>query len=143
VTTRVLIALQKETSGIPIVFSGVADPLGQGLVASLARPNGNITGFSNPELSVVGKQLQLLKEIAPAVSRVALVISQENAAGAYHIRTFEAVAPSLAIKPLRVLVRERAEIERAITTFARESDGGLLLPRDVFTRTARDAIVAL
>src|SRR5688572_8050980 len=108
--SNALIPLQRETRSIPIVFVSVSDPLGQGIVESLARPTGNVTGFSNLEFSLVGKWLQLLMEIAPSVTRVALMISTSNAVSAGWYRMFDGVAPSLAIEPIAAPIRERADI---------------------------------
>ena len=95
--TRALLSLLKETTNIPIVFAGVSDPLSQGVVASLARPGGNITGFSNPPFSLVGKSLQLLKDIAPNVSRVALMISAGNGSAPAYFRVFDDLAKLLGL----------------------------------------------
>lgn len=88
-----VVPLQRETRSIPIVFVRVSDPIAQGIVESLARPNGYLTGFSNPELPLMGKWLQILKDIAPSVTRVGLMISTFNAASAYHYRSFDAAVP--------------------------------------------------
>jgi putative ABC transport system substrate-binding protein len=92
--SNALLPLRKETSTIPIVFVRVSDPVGQGIVTSLARPSGNITGFSNLEFSLVGKWLQSLKEIAPSVKRVAMIIHTGNAVSANWFRQFETLAPT-------------------------------------------------
>jgi hypothetical protein len=83
-----VVPLKKETDSIPIVFAGVADPIEQGVVSSLARPTGNITGFSNPDFSIVGKSLQMLKDVAPGVTRVAAIISRVNGAAPFYLRSF-------------------------------------------------------
>ena len=93
--SNVVLRLQRETKSIPIVFVRVSDPVSQGIVESLARRNGNITGFSNPEFPLLGKWLQTLKGIAPSTSRVGLMISTHNAVSAHWYRLFEAMAPSL------------------------------------------------
>jgi len=100
--TIVLLPLRKETKSIPIVFVGVSDPLAQGIVTSLARPTGNITGFANPQFSLVGKSLQLLKDAAPDVSRVALMISTRNGSAAGYFRAFRTLAASFALMPITV-----------------------------------------
>jgi putative ABC transport system substrate-binding protein len=143
--TNVVVPLQRETSSIPIVFVRVSDPVAQGIVESLARPNGNLTGFSNPEFPLIGKWLQILKDIAPSVSRVGLMISTFNAASAYHYRSFDALAPSLAITPIAAPIREVAEIEGVFQLLAREPNGGLVIPGDtvVDAQPVRESIVRL
>src|SRR5262249_34276806 len=94
-TTRVLVPLSKQTKSIPIVFISVSDPLAQGIVTSLARPTENVTGFSNPPLSVVGKSLQMIKQVAPEVKRLAVVISTGNGAKTSYFAAADGVATSL------------------------------------------------
>ena len=143
--SHVVIPLQKETRSIPIVFVNVSDPVGQGIVDSLARPTGNITGFSNLEFSLIGKWLQILKEIAPAVARVAVMIFTGNAASANWYRMFDAVAPSFAIEPIAAPIRERADVESTIEALARKPNGGLIVPGDTLLSTpaVRRSIVEL
>ena len=130
--TNVVVPLQRETRSIPIVFVRVADPIGQGVVESLARPNGNVTGFSNPDFSLVGKWLQILKDIAPSVTRVGLMFSTSNVASAYYYRSFETLAPSLAMTPIDTTpIREVVEIERVFQSLAREPNSGLVITGDV------------
>jgi len=131
--TNALIPLRKETDKIPIVFVQVSDPVGQGIVESLARPSGNLTGFSNLEFSLVGKWLQTLKEIAPAVTRVALLIQTSNAVSASWYRQFDALAPSFAVEPIAAPYTARAEIEPLIEALGREPKGALICPGDSFT----------
>jgi putative ABC transport system substrate-binding protein len=119
-------ALKLETRTIPIVFANVADPVGSGLVPSLAKPGGNVTGFTAVEYAIVGKWLELLKEIAPGVERVALIGNPEVNFTASFQQHLEAVAPSFAVKPVAAEVRTAADIERTIDAFAREPKGGLL-----------------
>jgi putative ABC transport system substrate-binding protein len=143
--SNTVIAVQRATRSIPIVFVNVSDPVGQGIVDSLSRPTGNVTGFSRLEFSLVGKWLQLLKEIAPGTSRIALMIFTINAASPGWYRMFENVAPSLAIEPIAAPMRERAEIERTIEVLARKPGGGLIVPGDTVVRTpaVRRSIVEL
>jgi putative ABC transport system substrate-binding protein len=131
--TNALIPLRKETDKIPIVFVQVSDPVGQGIVESLARPSGNLTGFSNLEFSLVGKWLQTLKEIAPAVTRVALLIQTSNAVSASWYRQFDALAPSFAVEPIAATYSGRAEIEPLIEALGRGPKGALICPGDSFT----------
>ena len=123
--TNALIPLQKETRTIPIVFVTVSDPLEQGFVQSLARPNGNITGFSNLEYSLIGKWLQLLKEAAPGLTQVGLMISTINASSPKWYQMFKAVAPTLAIEPVDAPLRNEADIEPTITSLARRPNSAL------------------
>lgn len=141
--TRVVIPLQKETSSIPIVFASVSDPLSQGIVSNLARPGGNITGFSNPPFSLVGKAFQILKEIAPSVARVATIISATNGAAPSYFSVLDSLAQSFALTPIKAAVNSRAEIEDAINLLAREPHGALFVPRDNFTEANRDLLIQL
>jgi putative tryptophan/tyrosine transport system substrate-binding protein len=139
---RGLTALRQETRTIPIVFVAVSDPVGAGFVTSLARPGGNITGFSLIEFTLIGKLLELLKEIAPNVTRVALIHTGNPSTNLY-VRAFEAAATSFAVQAITSFVRSPDEMERAIEAFAREPNGGLLIPPDVFIAVHRDVFVAL
>jgi putative ABC transport system substrate-binding protein len=139
-STRYTTALQRQTRTIPIVFNGVADPIGSGFIASLARPGGNLTGLMLYEASVAGKWLAMLKEIAPRLTRVALVYNSRNI---FHLRAAEALAPSLAIEPVPSPVENAADIEHAIGSFARLPNGGLMLTPDLTTFVHRDLIIAL
>jgi putative tryptophan/tyrosine transport system substrate-binding protein len=132
-TTVATTALQRESRSIPIVFAGVADPVGAGLVASLARPGGNLTGYIYLEAEGAGKQLNLLKEIAPSIKRAAIMFNPDTAprGGNYYLGSFEAAARSLALEPVTVRVRTDAEIETAIISLAREQ-AGLVLMQDPF-----------
>jgi putative tryptophan/tyrosine transport system substrate-binding protein len=143
-TTPVTAALQRETRAIPIVFVIVSDPVGAGLVASLARPGGNITGFINVEASLGGKWLELIKEIAPGVRRVAIMFNPDTApgGGSYFLSPFEAAARSIAVEPITAPVRSDAEIESVITSLGREQ-GGLVLMTDGFMTVHRGAIISL
>src|SRR6266436_3240591 len=143
-STPVTAALQRESRTIPIVFAGVADPIGSGFVASLPQPGGNITGVMLYEASVTGKWLAMLKEIAPSLVRAAFVANPKTAPFYdYDLRAGEALAPSLAIEPVLSPVENAADIERAIESFASAPNGGLVLMPDVTTVVHRDLIVAL
>jgi putative ABC transport system substrate-binding protein len=143
--TNVVLPLQRETRSIPIVFVRVADPVGQGIVESLARPSGNVTGFSAIDFPLIGKWLQILKDIAPPLNRVGMMISTVNAVSEYYYRLFDTLAPSLSITPIAAPIREVAEIERVFESLARESNGGLIIPGDtvVEARPVRELIVRL
>ena len=134
--------MQQETRTIPIVFS-VADPIGSGFVASLSRPGGNLTGLLQYEEGITGKWLAMLKEIAPNLTRVALVANPRTTPFDYFLQSAKAVAPSLAIELVPTPVDNAADIERAIETFAREPNGGLVLPLDTSTVVHRNLIIGL
>jgi putative ABC transport system substrate-binding protein len=135
--------LQQETRSIPIVFTQIGDPLGSGFVASLAHPGGNITGFTPAEFSMHGKLLEMLKEVAPDVTRVAVLLSPEQIpqAGMWH--AIEALAPTFRVQLTAAPVRDAAEIERAVDGFARESNGGLIVLPSGPSIVHRRLIVAL
>ena len=143
--TNVVLPLQRETRSIPIVFVRVADPVGLGIVESLARPNGNVTGFSAIDFPLIGKWLQILKDIAPPLNRVGMMISTVNAVSAYYYRLFDTLAPSLAITPIAAPIGEVAEIERVFESLARESNSGLIIPGDTVVEAppVRELIVRL
>jgi putative ABC transport system substrate-binding protein len=138
-------ALQRESRTNPIVFAGLADPIGSGFVASLPRPGGNITGVMQYEASVTGKWLAMLKEIAPSLVRAAIVANPKMATYYdYYLRAGEALGPSLGIDVvLSPVENDDADIERAIESFARLPNGGLVVPPDVTTVVHRDLIIAL
>ena len=122
-----LAPVQQATRTIPIVFVNVADPVGAGFVQSLARPGGNTTGFTNFEYSMSGKWLELLKQIAPRVTRVAVLRDPTVAAGIGQFSAIQSVAQSLGIELTPFSVRDVAEIERSIAAFARSGNGGLIV----------------
>jgi putative tryptophan/tyrosine transport system substrate-binding protein len=137
-------ALQRITRSVPIVFANVVDPVGAGFVASLARPGGNTTGFSAFEYSLSGKWLELLKEIAPNVTRVAVLRDPSIAAGIGQFAVIQAMAPSsfgVGLTPIDV--RDLGEMERAITAFAREPNGGLIVTGSQGAVIHRDLIILL
>jgi putative ABC transport system substrate-binding protein len=134
--------LQRESRAIPIVFVGVADPVGAGFVASLSRPGVNLTGFLGIEASIAGKWLTMLKEIAP-ITRVALIANPKNIFD-YFVGAAEPVARSLSIELVPSRVGNAEEIEHAIESFASgKPNGGLVLPPDATTSVSRDLIIAL
>jgi putative ABC transport system substrate-binding protein len=143
-STPALAALKQATSTIPIVFSIVSDPAGQGFVASLARPGGNITGFSFVDFLMLGKWLEVLKEIAPGVKRITLVFNPQTAP--YYpvfLRDFAEAAATLAAELSATPVHDEAEIEAAVSASAREPDGGLIAAPDPFVNSHRALIVGL
>jgi putative tryptophan/tyrosine transport system substrate-binding protein len=143
-STPLTAALQRESRTIPIVFAVVADPLGSGFIASLPQPGGNITGVAQYEASVTGKWLAMLKEIAPSLVRAAFVANPKTATYYdFYLRAGEALASSLGIELVLTLVENAADIERAIESFARVPNGGLVLIPDISTAVHRNLIIAL
>jgi putative tryptophan/tyrosine transport system substrate-binding protein len=135
--------LMQLTRTIPIVLTIVADPVGAGYVDSLARPGGNATGFASFEYAIAGKWLELLKEIAPGVVRVAVLRDPAIVAGPAQFSAIQAVAPSLSVELRPVDVRQADEIERTITAFARSPNGGLIVTGSAAALVHRHLIVAL
>ena len=143
-TTPVVAALKQQTRTVPIVFIQVSDPVGSDFIAGIAEPGGNITGFTNLESSMSSKLLELLKEIAPGITRVALLFNPETApdGGSYFLRPVEAAAPALKVKVIPA-AHSAAEIDAAIAALAREPGAGLIVMPDVFVLAHRDQILAL
>ena len=135
-------ALQQATRTLSIVFATVSDPVGAGFVNSLARPGGNATGFMNFEYSLSGKWLELLKQIAPGVKRVAVLRNAANAAGIGQFAAIQGAASSLGLEVSPVNVRDANEIERAVAAFAGSVNGGLVATPSAIT-VHRDLIIAL
>jgi putative ABC transport system substrate-binding protein len=142
-TTPVVAVLKAQTRTIPIVFTQVSDPVGSGFIDGFAKPGGNITGFTNLESSMGSKLGELLKEVAPAITRVAVMFNPDTAPdrGSYFLRPVEAAAPSLHVEVIAAPVHNDAEIESAITTLAPGS--GLVVMPDVFILAHREQILAL
>jgi putative ABC transport system substrate-binding protein len=137
-------ALQQETNTIPIVFVVVADPIGSGFAKSLARPGGNITGFTNLEASMGGKWLQLLKDVSPDVARVAFIFNPKTAPYAESfVRSAETAARSLAMEMIATPIQNSSEIEDKIAHFARQPGGSLVGITDSFIIEHRDQIISL
>jgi len=141
--TSVLEAFQKQTRSVPIVFVGVSDPVSAGFVPSLARPSGNITGFSNFEYSIGGKWLEILTEAAPTTKRVAVLMSREDAAWSRYLATIEALAPSVGVQLTSVFLGDPVEIERTLEAFAREPTGGLIATNNPKAMAQRELIATL
>ncbi len=140
-STPVVAALKQATSTIPIVFAVVNDPVGQGLIASLAHPGGNITGFTFVDFEMIGKWLELLKEIAPGVVRAGLMFNPDLAPYFHYLREFGAVRTSLAVEITAAPVHDATEIEAAIAGIGRVPGGGLIVAPDPFTVVNREVIV--
>jgi ABC-type uncharacterized transport system substrate-binding protein len=143
ITTAALVPLRQATSSIPIVFVDVGDPAESGIVESLARPGGNITGITTFVSSIGGKWLELLKEVAPRVVRVLVILNRDNPTAHGVLRIIEASAPSFGIMVTQVSVHSADEIERAVENFARQPDTALLVLPDPATVVNRERIVAL
>ena len=141
-STPIAAAVRETTRTTPTVFVQVSDPVTAGVVQSLARPGGNLTGFTNFEPSMASKWLELVKGIAPNITRVAYLFNP-NTAPLLYARAVETAAPSLLIKLLAAEVRNADEREGVIEQFAREPDGALLVLPDLFTATNRQSIIAL
>ena len=135
-------ALKLATQTIPIIFAGVADPVGDGFVASLARPGGNITGFSSADAGLGGKWLQLLKEMSPGLTRVAALFNPDTGAHSIFWPALQAAAPSLGVTMIRSEVRDGAAIENAVAALAGIPGAGLVVMPDAFTSLHRDLIIA-
>jgi ABC-type uncharacterized transport system substrate-binding protein len=138
-----IVPLLQATRTIPIVFTIVADPVGAGFVDSLARPGGNATGFTNFEYAFGGKWLELLKEIAPGVTRVAVIRESGTAAGPAQFGAIQAVAPSLGVELRPIDLRDASEFERAITAFAQGPNGGVIVTGSAAAVVHRKLIAAL
>ena len=136
-------ALQRVTHTLPIVFVGVSDPVGAGVVDSLARPGGNVTGFMIFEYSMSGKWLELLKQIAPSVTRAAVLRDAVNPAGIAQFGAIQATAQSLGVEVNPVSIRDAGEIERAVAAFAHSANGGLIVTPSAGTSVHQDLIIAL
>jgi putative ABC transport system substrate-binding protein len=141
-TTAATVALQRETRTIPIVFSGVGDPVASGIVARLDRPNGNITGFATVEASLGGKWLELLSEIAPGLKRAAIMFNPDTATASSFMPSFETAARSLKVVPITAPVHGDIEIETAMIALGREPGGGLVVIPDVFMLDHRAPIIS-
>jgi putative ABC transport system substrate-binding protein len=139
----VVAPLLQATSTVPIVFAQTPDPVGAGFVASLARPGGNATGFTIFEYGISGKWLALLKEIAPSVTRVAVLRDPAITAGTGQLGAIQSVAPSFGVELSPVSVRDASEIERTVTAFAQSSNGGLIVTGSALATVHRNLIIEL
>jgi putative ABC transport system substrate-binding protein len=135
--------LLQATRTVPIVFTLVIDPLGGGLVDDLSRPSGNATGFMLSEYSLSGKWLELLKQIAPGVTRAAVLRDPANPAGIGQFAVIQSVAPSLGVELRPINVRDAREIEQAVAAFARSANGGLVVTANPQATDHRDLIITL
>ena len=142
-STLLLDVLKPLTQTIPIVFAQVADPVGSGFVSSFSRPGGNITGFSDFDTSIAGKWIEILKEAAPFVSRVTVLMDPKQSNHQRILGVIESAAPSLNIQVLAAGVRDRAEIEQTITALAGHTDRGLVVLPGPLNNSLRDSIIQL
>ncbi|MFL6798855.1 MAG: ABC transporter substrate-binding protein [Xanthobacteraceae bacterium] len=140
-----LAPLARETRTIPIVFCGASAPVADGFVASFARPGGNITGFTQYEPSMAGKWLGILKEIAPALAHVALIVNPETAPlrGTFYLREFEEGAATFRLEPITSFVHSSADIEAAVSALAEKSNCGMIVAPETFTTANRERFIAL
>ena len=136
-------ALKQATETIPIVFAGLSDPIGDGIVASLSKPGGNITGFTSFDAAIAGKWVQLLKEVSPGIERVAVIFNPDTAPHAIFLPVMETVAPQVGVTLIRAPVRNTAEIESAISKLTSAPGGGLILMPDVYMALNREMIFRL
>jgi putative tryptophan/tyrosine transport system substrate-binding protein len=143
--TLVTRAFAEKTNTIPIVFTNVSDPIGEQFVKSFPAPGGNITGFTNVEPTMGGKYLQLLKEIAPTVTRVAMIFNPNSAPGhgSYFSGPFEAAAPGLSVQPIKAAVQNVADIEQFVSAIAVGDGGGVIIIGEPFTNRYRSQILEL
>jgi ABC-type uncharacterized transport system substrate-binding protein len=136
-------ALREATRTVPIVFVGVTDPVGAGYVANLARPGGNVTGLAYVEYGMGGKWLELLKEIAPRITRAAVLRDPTLPVGMGLLGAIQTAAPSLGVETSPIDVRDASEIERAVTDFARAANGGLVVVASPGALINRNLIITL
>jgi putative ABC transport system substrate-binding protein len=139
----IVAALQKASRSVPIVFVNVTDPVGGGLVASLARPGGNATGFTQFEFGISAKWLELLKEIAPGMARVAVIRDPTARSGGGQLGAIQAVAPSLGVDVKPIDAGELDSIEHDLVEFSRDAKGGLIVTSSRLARVHRDTIIAV
>jgi putative ABC transport system substrate-binding protein len=144
VSTTNLMAIRQATNSVPVVFLQISDPVAQGFVANMSKPGGNLTGFSAYEFSIGGKWLALLKEVAPRVDRVAVLINPDTSPQfKFFTRVIEEAAPTLGMQTAAMPIRTSADIEPALANFARRPNSGLILPTDSFTRLHQSMILDL
>jgi putative tryptophan/tyrosine transport system substrate-binding protein len=140
---RVVPLLMQLTRTVPIIIPGTSDPVGTGYIESLARPGGNVTGFTTMEFSVIGKIVEMLKLIAPASSRIAMIFNPDNRSAVYFQHLFESFAVPLSIQPIISPIHGIADIERAIEILAEQPNSAVFFPPDVTSFALRDQITAI
>jgi putative tryptophan/tyrosine transport system substrate-binding protein len=142
-TGLALVALNRETRSLPIVFVQVSDPVKLGFVETLARPGGNITGFTTFEYSMGGKWLELLKDTTPGSTRIAIIFDPRNPTQAPYVQAIQASAPSFGVQLILASVRDEGEVHRAIDAFAQQPNGALIVVPNIVTILHRELIIAL
>jgi ABC-type uncharacterized transport system substrate-binding protein len=142
-TTPAAAALQRESRVVPIVFRGVSDPIGSGFITSLARPGSNLTGLLAYEEGIIGKWLAMLKEIAPHLTRAAIIANPRNQPYEYFLRSARDAAPRLGLGLVATRIENAASIEPAIESFARVPNGGLVFLPDATIQSNRDLVITL
>jgi putative ABC transport system substrate-binding protein len=142
-TNEVMVPLRQATRNIPIVFAAVTDPVAAGLVESLARPGGNATGFTSADYGMSAKWLELLKDVAPNVARVAVLYDVGNPGGLPQFSAVQTIAPSLRVELTSIALSDTGEIERAVAAFAGSSNGGLVVTRLAEAIVHRELIIKL
>jgi putative ABC transport system substrate-binding protein len=143
IATPTMRALKQATQTIPIVFAGLSDPIGDGIVANLSRPGGNITGFSSFDAPIAGKWLQMLKEMSPGIARINVIFNPDTAPHSIFWPALEAAAPSVGVTLIRATVRDTAAIEGAIGALAADPGNGLIVAPDIFTSAHRALVITL
>lgn len=141
--TQMVQLIQERTHNIPIVFANVPDPIGSGFAGSFARPGGNITGFTNFDPAMGGKWLELLKDVAPNLKRVAVVLQADNPTAAGYLQRIEAAAPAFAVQVISVSPHDGASTDALVEKFAQEPEGGLIVPPSALTTVFRERIIDL
>jgi putative ABC transport system substrate-binding protein len=142
-STLSVAAVRQSSRSIPIVFTSVSDPVGAGIVESIAKPGGNATGFMLAEYSVGGKWLDLLKQLAPEVKRVAVVRHSDNPAGIAQFGAIQSAAASLGVVATPIDVQDASEIDRSIAAFARSPNGGIIVTGSAIATIHRELIISL
>jgi putative ABC transport system substrate-binding protein len=144
-TTPATAALLRQTRTVPIVFVGPSDPVGAGFVASMSRPGGNATGFTNVEASLGGKWVELLRELNSSIVRIGVLFDPRTAPGSglFYLRQIQEAARSIAAETVALSIHDAAEINRAVDAFARDPNGGLLVQPDIATHNNRSLIFSL
>jgi putative tryptophan/tyrosine transport system substrate-binding protein len=140
---RVIPILTKLTRSIPIVVAATSDPIASGAVESLARPGGNVTGFSLIEFSMFGKMLEILRRLGPNISRVGMMYNPNNPVGAVYFRSFEKIARQIPVQPINLPIHDIADVERAIASLADQPNSGILCPPDLTITSLRTQVLAL
>jgi putative tryptophan/tyrosine transport system substrate-binding protein len=139
---RVIPILMELTRSIPIVNPGGSDPVARGYAQSLAHPGGNVTGFANMELSVIGKMLQTLKEIAPNITHVSIIYNPDNPVGTLFVRSLESAAGPLGVEPIVAHIHGLGDIERAVAATAAQPNGGIFVPFDITINAFMEQTIA-